>query len=177
MGMALLFAAPAWFAFHGARTKVAYVLLAASMGMFPDSDLLWMRYFFIEHHGLTHSFLFLIPAALVLGAIVTGVYLAYRDGDRPGAWAVYGFVVLALFTGMLSHVFADVLTSPDIAPPIKPLYPLVKTSFVLDAAYVKSNLWNLGTLALGIVVQLGLALNEYLSTRAGLKSTNTSTER
>ena len=177
MGMALLFAAPAWLVFYGLRTKVAFVVLAASTGMFPDSDLLWMRYFFIEHHGLTHSFLFLVPAALVLGAIVTGIYLAVRDGNQPGAWAVYGFVVIALFTGMLSHVFADLLTSPDIAPPIKPLYPLVKTPLILDVAYVKSNLWNLGTLALGIVVQLGLALNEYLTSKTELKSTSTSTDR
>jgi hypothetical protein len=38
----------------------------------------------------------------------------------------------------------------------------LKARLVLDAAFVKSNLWNLGTLALGIVVQAGLAVREYV---------------
>jgi membrane-bound metal-dependent hydrolase YbcI (DUF457 family) len=160
--MALLFAAPAWLAFSRGKTSLAFVALAASTGMFPDVDLLLMRYFFVEHHGLTHGFFFLVPAALVLGGVVAGAYLLVRDGTRPGPATVYAFAVAALFTGMLAHLFADVLTSPDIAPPVKPLWPVLKARLVLDAAFVKSNLWNIGTLALGIVVQAGFVLKEYL---------------
>lgn len=162
IGLALLFAAPAWLVFEGFRAGLAFSALAALTGMFPDLDIYVMRYLFVEHHGVMHSLVFLVPAALVLGGVITGGYLAVRDGDRPAAAAVFGFVTVALFVGMLSHMVGDILTSPDIAPPIKPLYPLVETRFVLDAAFVKSNLWNLGPLALGLLAQGALAVRGYL---------------
>jgi membrane-bound metal-dependent hydrolase YbcI (DUF457 family) len=159
--MALLFAAPAWFVFDRITPSLAFTALAASTAMLPDVDLYLMRYFFIEHHGLTHSILFTVPTALVLGGIAAGAYLAVRDGNHPSGASVYGFAVVALFTGMLAHQFADVLTSPDIAPPVKPLWPVLKARLVLDAAFVKSNLWNLGTFALGLAVQGGLGAEKY----------------
>lgn len=162
IGLALLFAAPAWLVFEEFKAGLAFSALAALTGMFPDLDIYVMRHVFIEHHGLMHSLTFLIPAALVVGGILTGGYLAVRSSDRPSAAAVYGFVTLALFVGMFAHMTGDVLTSPDIAPPVKPLYPVVDQRFVLDAAFVKSNLWNLGTLALGIVTQGALAVRGYL---------------
>ena len=162
--MALLFAAPAWLVFDDARKSLAFTALAALTGMAPDGDLVLMKYFFIEHHGLTHSFVFIVPAALVLGAIVAGLYLAVRDGERTSsAAAVYGFVTVALLTGMFSHVFADFLTTPDIAPPLKPLYPVLEARVIGDVAYVKAKSWNLGTLAVGIVVQGGLGVKELLN--------------
>lgn len=165
IGLALLFAAPAWLVFDGAKKSLAFTALAALTGMAPDADLVLMKYFFIEHHGLTHSFLFIVPAALVLGAIAAGVYLAVRDDgpNRASAAAVFGFAALGLFTGMFAHVTGDFLTTPDIAPPIKPLYPVLEARIVGDVAFVKSKLWNLGLLALGIVVQVGLALKEFLN--------------
>ena len=68
--MALLFAAPAWLVFDDARESLAFTALAALIGMAPDADLVLMKYLFIEHHGLTHSLAFIVPAALVLGAVV-----------------------------------------------------------------------------------------------------------
>lgn len=160
IGLALLFAAPAWLVFDQFRAGLAFSALAALTGMFPDLDIYVMRYVFIEHHGVMHSLAFLVPAALVLGGIFTGGYLAVRD-DHPAATTVFAFVTVALFTGMVAHMVGDILTSPDIAPPIKPLYPLVDSRFVLDAAFVKSNLWNLGPLALGLVTQGSLAAWRY----------------
>lgn len=163
--MALLFAAPAWFVFDDLKTSLAFVALAASTGMLPDGDIVLMRYLFVEHHGLTHSFLFIVPAALVLGAVVAGVYLFARDDSayRASPGRVYAFAAVGLFVGMVAHVFADLVTTPDIAPPLMPMYPLLETQVVLDVAYVKSNLWNLGTFALGITVQAALAIRQYLS--------------
>ena len=161
IGLALLFAAPAWLVFNQFKAGLAFSALAALTGMFPDLDIYVMRYVFIEHHGLMHSLTFLIPAALVLGGVVTGGYLAVRDDDHPAAASVFAFVTVALFVGMFSHMVGDVLTSPDIAPPIKPLYPVVDSRFVLDAAFVKSHLWNLGPLALGLVTQGALAAWRY----------------
>jgi membrane-bound metal-dependent hydrolase YbcI (DUF457 family) len=165
IGLALLFAAPAWLVFHGLKTNLAFAGLAASTGMYPDVDLVLMRYLFVEHHGLTHGVFFLVASALVVGAVVTGAYLAVRDGTAtsPSSTRVYAFVAVALFVGMLAHLVGDVLTSPDIAPPVKPLWPVVKEPIVLDAAFVKSNLWNLGPLALGLVTQTGLGIKEYLA--------------
>jgi inner membrane protein len=162
IGLALLFAVPAWFVFTETKASVAFTALAASTGMLPDGDLLLMNYFFVEHHGLTHSFVFTIPTALFLGAVVTGGYLLIRGDKRTSTAAVYGFATLALFTGMAAHIVADMLTTPDIAPPIKPLYPVVSERVILDLAFVKSKLWNLGTLALGIVAQVGFGLRAYL---------------
>ncbi|MFC4359203.1 metal-dependent hydrolase [Halobium salinum] len=162
IGLALLFAAPAWLVFHGLKTNFAFAGLAASMGMYPDVDLVLVKYLFIEHHGLTHGVFFLLASALVIGAVVTGAYLAVRDGTTPSSLRVYAFVAVALFVGMMAHLVGDVLTSPDIAPPVKPLWPVVKEPIVLDAAFVKSNLWNLGPLALGIAVQTGFGIREYL---------------
>ncbi|SEP05938.1 LexA-binding, inner membrane-associated putative hydrolase [Halogranum amylolyticum] len=162
IGMALLFAVPAWFVFSEAKASLAFTALTASMGMFPDGDLVLMQYFFVEHHGLTHSFVFIVPAALLLGAVVTGGYLLVRDDTHTSTAAVYAFATIALFTGMTAHVVADLVTTPDIAPPLKPLYPLVTDRVILDVAFVKSKLWNLGTLALGIVAQGSLALRAYL---------------
>ena len=159
--MALLFAAPAWLVFDRMAPSLAFTALAVSTGMLPDVDLVLMKHFFIEHHGITHSFLFTIPTALVLGGIVTGAYFLVRDDPAAPPRSVYAFAIVALFAGMLAHQFADVLTSPDIAPPVKPLWPVLKARVVLDVAFVKSNLWNLGTLALGIVVQTGLVAEEY----------------
>ncbi len=161
IGVALLLAAPAWLVFDQFRVGLAFSGLAALTGMFPDLDIYVMRYVFIEHHGLMHSLTFLIPAALVLGAVFTGGYLAVSDDDHSAAASVFGFVTIALFTGMVAHMTGDILTSPDIAPPVKPLYPLVDSRFVLDAAFVKSNLWNLGPLALGLVTQGALATWRY----------------
>lgn len=161
--MALLFAAPAWLVFDDVRKGLSFTALAALTGMAPDADLVLMKYFFIEHHGLTHSFLFVVPVALVLGAIVAGLYLAVRSDRRASAAAVYGFVTLGLLTGLFAHMFADFITTPDIAPPIKPLYPVLEFRVIGDVAFVKSKLWNLGTLALGIVVQAGLGLETYLN--------------
>ncbi|ESP87437.1 membrane-bound metal-dependent hydrolase [Candidatus Halobonum tyrrellensis G22] len=161
--MALLFAAPVWFALDDLKANLAFTALAASTGMLPDGDIVLMRYFFIEHHGLTHSLVFIVPTALVLGAIVAGIYLAVRDDHayQASGRQVYGFVALGLFTGMLAHVFADLLTTPDIAPPLEPMYPLLRTPMLLDVAFVKSNLWNLGTLAVGITVQAALVVRSY----------------
>jgi membrane-bound metal-dependent hydrolase YbcI (DUF457 family) len=96
---------------------------------------------------------------------VAGLYLAVRsDSQRTSsAAAVYGFATLGLFTGLFAHVFADFLTTPDIAPPIKPLYPVLEARLVGDVAFVKSKLWNLGLLTLGIVVHGGLGLREVLN--------------
>ncbi len=161
LGVALLLAAPAWLLFSQFKAGLAFSALAALTAMFPDLDLYVMRYLFIEHHGLSHSLVFLVPAALVLGAIVAGGYLVVSDDNHP-ALTVYAFATVALFTGMLAHLVGDVLTSPDVAPPIKPLYPIVEQRFVLDAAFVKSNLWNLGPFALGVVTQAGLGIRRYL---------------
>ena len=161
--MALLFAAPAWFALDDLKAGLAFTALAASTGMLPDGDIVLMRYLFVEHHGLTHSLVFIVPAALVLGALGTGAYLAVRDDSvyRASPRQVYAFAAVGLFTGMASHLFADFLTTPDIAPPLKPMYPALRTQVILDVAYVKSNLWNLGTLVVGVGVQAALVARQY----------------
>jgi hypothetical protein len=63
---------------------------------------------------------------------------------------------------MLAHLVGDVLTSPDIAPPVKPPWPVIREPVVFDAAFVKSKMWNLGPLALGVVAQIGLGIRECL---------------
>jgi hypothetical protein len=98
----------------------------------------------------------------VPGGVLTGGYPALRRDRHASAAAVFAFVTVAPFPGMLAHTSGDVPTSPDIGPPVKPLYPPVDQRFVLDAAFVESNLRSLGPLVAGLVTQGALDARGYL---------------
>lgn len=70
---------------------------------------------------------------------------------------VFVFATAGFLTGGLSHIFADLLSAPDIASPLEPLWPLYDKPIIVDVIYYDSVFWNFELLAVAIVVHLALA--------------------
>ncbi|WP_123538976.1 metal-dependent hydrolase [Halosimplex salinum] len=164
VAMGLLFALPAWFRWDG-RLPVAFAGFVLTTVMLPDVDLVLEVLFpAVEHHGVTHTVVFVAGVALVVGSLA-GVLLAPRveqvwqtsDGVRVTRRTLTEFVTGGLLLGGLSHVFADMLSAPDIADPIEPLWPFVNQPISFDVIYYSSIWWNLGLLVLAVVLHLALA--------------------
>lgn len=160
VGMALLLVSPVWFALV-TRESVAVALVATTTAMLPDLDLVLEQFLPIEHHGITHSFLFVVPVCLVLAAVATWLYETYgwkyvdrenRPAPRTAFWVAFG----AFFIGGAAHLVGDALTSPDVAPPIKPLYPLTDFSMSVDWFWVYNPVMNRSILVLAVLVHLAL---------------------
>ncbi|WP_227356292.1 metal-dependent hydrolase [Haladaptatus salinisoli] len=153
-----LFAIPAWFLWNR-RPAMLFIGITIVSALFPDSDL-YLRKIFptIHHHGVTHTLLFAIVVSLVGGAIAAVVLTDYLDRnwfpegtlDRE---TVFVFCASAFFLGSISHIFADMLSAPDIAPRLEPLWPLVNGQIVtLDLYYYNSPLVNFGLFAVALVI-------------------------
>jgi membrane-bound metal-dependent hydrolase YbcI (DUF457 family) len=101
---------------------------------------------------------FVASASVVGAAIVAGVFT-----DRLNDWVeteqfdrsqVFSFSFLAFFAGGLSHVFADMLSAPDISTPIEPLWPLVDGSWNIDLVWYNAGWINFGFLAVMVVAHI-----------------------
>ena len=164
----LLFALPAW-QFWTGRTSVAFVAIAAVSSLLPDVDL-WLAVLFpeaVHHHGVTHTVVFVTCAALVGGVIVAGLF-AERFDDWTGSEEfdrrrLFLFSFLGVLAGGLAHVFADMLSAPDISTPIEPLWPFVDGSWGIDLVWYNARWINVGFLAVMVVVHVAVA---YLTTTA-----------
>lgn len=164
LGMALLWAAPAWFLWDGRETLV-FVALVLSTAMLPDVDLVLTEVLPVTHHGITHTVLFVLVASLVAGAVVESTARArlasllrsHRGDPLPGG-TLFLFVASGFFLGGLSHLFTDMLSAPDIAPPLEPFWPLIDKPWSLDLIYYSAFRWNVGLLALGIALHVVVAV-------------------
>lgn len=121
------------------------VLLLATL---PDYDL---RVPFVRHRGPTHTVLFLLVVAGLLGAAgwVAGSRLG--PGERT-VLAGFGFLVGTL--GIGSHLLADALTPAGI----EPFWPVSSRNYTLSVARASNPLANWGLLALGVFVTAGALL-------------------
>lgn len=102
LGMALLWLAPVWYFLVYRRTAALVVAGGFWFGMPPDIGLplsVWVPG--IHHHGVVHAVLAVAVFAVVLGPLVGFVF------KRIGALTV-------LIPG-LAHVFADMLSAPDVS--------------------------------------------------------------
>lgn len=160
LGMALLMTTPIWVG-YGRRTALTFVGLALPFGLLPDVDL-YLRYVLptVHHHGVTHTIAFVVAVSLVVGVLGASTVLPYL---RRWGWLPEGeirndrvFVVVAVMVGGLSHLFADMLSAPDIAEPIEPFWPVTVRSVSVDVFYYNSRVVNLGLLVVGIAAHLGL---------------------
>lgn len=164
--MALLFAAPAWFLW-GRRGSIAFAAFTFVTAMLSDSDLVLGHVLpGVHHHGVTHTVFFVTLASVIAGAVVarflTSRFEASRwvrsdDIDRE---TVFVFATAGFLTGSTSHLVADILSAPDIAPPLKPLWPLYAKPIVVDVIYYDSPTWNFGLLAVALAVHYGLYRHE-----------------
>ena len=161
LGMALIWLAPAWYFIDSRRTAATFVLAGVWFGMLPDADLYLRRILpTVQHHGVLHTVLAVTLIAAVLGPVL-GVLLREWLGDTkwlsPAAVdraIPLGF--LAVWIPALSHLFADMLSAPDIAQPIEPLWPLYQGSVGIDVIWYNSPLANWGLFVVGVVVQAAL---------------------
>lgn len=118
------------------------VLLLATL---PDSDL---RVPFLSHRGPTHTLLFLLAVAGLLGA--AGWVVAGRTGlAERSLLAAFAFLVGAL--GIGSHLLADVLTPMGIAP----FWPLSSRNYSLRVTRASNPVANWILLALGVFATAG----------------------
>lgn len=159
----LLFAVPAWF-FWRDRASVTFIALAAVAALLPDIDI-WLSRFFpaeFHHHGVTHTVLFAVLASLVGGGLVA-VLLTDRiddwiESERFDGRSLYVFVTLAFLTGSLSHIFADVLSAPDISTPLEPFWPFYDKPLSIDVVWYNDWRINIGFLTVMVLVHVALAL-------------------
>lgn len=159
LAFGLLFATPAWFVWRK-RVAVAFVGLALVTSQLPDVDLWLARWFPAEfhHHGVTHTVLFAVLASLVVGALaavtLTGPLDRWLGWDRLDRWSTFGFAFLAFCLGGLSHVFADMLSAPDISSPVEPLWPFLDAPISFDLIYYTAPEWNAGLLIFALALHV-----------------------
>lgn len=163
LGMALLWAAPAWF-FWNRRASLAFVGVAVVAAPLPDIDL-WIKTVtpaLIHHHGVTHTVVFVAALSLVVGGVVAATQQRPLDrwlwSERVTTPGVMAFTVAAFLLGGLSHLFADILSAPDIAQPIEPFWPVYSQPVIVDLIWYNSPIWNAGLLAVTVLLHLFLAL-------------------
>lgn len=157
--MALVWLAPAWYFIDHRKTAALFIAGGFWFGMLPDVDLvLSNRFAGIHHHGVFHTVLVVTILAVVLGPLLG---LVFKRIGADSEWfsararersAVLGFI--AVWVAGLSHLFADMLSAPDVSTPIEPLWPLVDGRILaIDVLWYKS-FW-----ATWALFGLGLAAN------------------
>lgn len=163
LGMALLWLAPAWLALDRSEAAATFVATGFWFGMLPDIDLVLSNWFpgLVHHHGVFHTILAVTVLAAVLGPLV-GYLLeqALGDSNWSPARASIGssaFGSLAVWIPGLSHLFADVLSAPDTAPPIEPFWPLLHSQvFYVDVLYYTSVWATVGVFAVGLAANVSV---------------------
>ncbi|WP_339102833.1 metal-dependent hydrolase [Haloterrigena salinisoli] len=164
-GMALLFAAPAWMLW-GRRGALGFTAFTLVTAMLPDVDLVLQGYLPITHHGVTHTLLFVGVTSALVGTVaaryLTDWFNDYRRirSTHITAETVFVFATAGLITGGVSHLFADVLSAPDIAAPLSPFWPVYSEPVIVDVIYYDSPVWNFGLLAVAVGLHLVLARYE-----------------
>ena len=162
IAIALLFASPAWFVWgrRGSLTFVGFCLVTA---MLPDVDLFLSQVVpAMQHHGMTHTVFFISIASVGGGAVAARYFTdvlnehAWVHSDSIARETVFAFATGGFLLGGLSHVFADLLSAPDTAAPLTPLWPLYRETIVIDVIYYDSPIWNFGLLAVAIALHVAL---------------------
>lgn len=160
-GMAMIWLAPAWFVLDHERTAALFVGVGFWFGMLPDVDLVLSNWFStIKHHGVFHTVLVVTILAAVIGPIVGWILKkALGDSDwlsRQAADNALGFGFVMVWVAGLAHVFADMLSAPDIAEAVEPFWPLYQQSLGIDIFWYNSPLANWGLLVTGVLLNVAL---------------------
>jgi len=161
--MALLWLAPAWLAFAHSETAATFVVAGLPFGMVPDLDLVFSQIFrTIRHHGVFHTILAITVFAAIIGPIVGTLLEKVAGGSDwlslESTHDSYRFGFLAVWIAGLSHIFADMLSAPDIAQAVEPFWPLYFESISFDLVWYNAAWFNWGLLVAGIFVNSVLAL-------------------
>ncbi|MFC4549598.1 MULTISPECIES: metal-dependent hydrolase [Halorussus] len=162
LGMALIWLAPAWYFLDRPKTAATFVGLSFWFGMLPDVDLYLSNWFAgIHHHGVVHTILAVAIFAVVLGPMLGWVFKKIGESSdwfsERATDSAYSIGVIAILVAGLSHLFADMLSAPDVAQPIEPFWPLYNGQIVLmDVVWYKSFWATWGLFLAGLAINAGL---------------------
>lgn len=153
-GVALLFAAPVAYVL-GRRSGTVFTVFVLLVALLPDID---RSIPYVQHHGVTHTVLFAVVSGLVLGLIVTGLYLAYVAMKGLPAYSrlttrsVFLWSTAGVFLGVVSHVTADVLVLLPGTQPVSPFWPLFEWKPQFETWPLGRTTRNLLFVSVGLVV-------------------------
>lgn len=102
-----------------------------------------------------------ILAAIIGPVVGKFVEAVVGDTDWPSPEAaahIIRFGFLVVWIPGLAHVFADMLSAPDIADSIEPLWPIYRGSIGVGLVWYNDPVVNWGLLVAGVVVNVGLFL-------------------
>lgn len=156
LGMALIWLAPSWYFFDRSKTAITFVAASFWFGMLPDVDLLLSNYFqAVTHHGVFHTVAVVTLLALILGPLLGRVLETLAGGSeefsRPATNNAIG--IIGVWVASLSHLFGDMLSAPDVAPSIEPLWPLFNGPIILIDIVWYTSFWaNWGLFVAGIAI-------------------------
>jgi len=160
LGMAMVWLAPSWYFIDHRKTAATFVGVGFWFGMLPDVDLYLSALPGIHHHGIFHTVLAVTAMSIVFGPLVGWTF--GKIGDRTdwfsdrGVRNAYEMGVVAVWVTGLAHLFADILSAPDVSTRIEPLWPLVKGPIVyVDALWYQSWWATWGLLTLGVAANVG----------------------
>ncbi|KYH25097.1 hypothetical protein HAPAU_26800 [Halalkalicoccus paucihalophilus] len=170
LGMALIWLAPVWFFTDRPKAALATVFTGFWFGMLPDVDLVISNHVVgIHHHGVFHTVLVVVVFAAIIGPLwglvvsrlLGGTTWFSREAEKRAT--TIGFIVV--FVTGLSHLFADMLSAPDVSTRIEPFWPIYDGPIVLIDVLWYQSVWATWALFLP-----GLALNGVLWYRARTRS-------
>lgn len=161
VGMALLWLAPAWYFLDDRKTALTFLAASVPFGLFPDADLIFEGFVgTIYHHGMFHTVLVVTLFAAVAGPALGRLLKRTLGGT---AWfspaASHDAVAVAtigVWVAGLSHLFGDALSMDDVAPAVKPLWPLYDGRIVVEVFWYESLLATWGLFAAGVAVNAAL---------------------
>lgn len=156
LAMGLLFALPAWMLWDG-RTAGAFVAFVLATSKLPDVDLALQSLGLpVEHHGVTHTVVFVVGFAAVAGLVAVAAFRPVlrrwwrvTEDETVQKGTIYLFAMGGLALGGLSHLFADMLAA-DRYEPIEPLWPFVEGSLPIHVVHYTSSWLNLGLLIVAV---------------------------
>lgn len=162
LGMALIWLAPAWLLLDREKTAALFVGGGVWFGMLPDVDLVLSNIepLGVKHHGIFHTVLVVTILAAIIGPIVGTILKKALGGtdwfSKQAADNAVRFGFLMVFVAGVAHVFADMLSAPDIADSVEPLWPIYQQSFGIDVIWYNDPVANwalfLGGLALNVAL-------------------------
>ena len=160
LGMALIWLVPAWYFVDQRKTAALFVAVGFWFGLLPDMDLYLSNWFTgIHHHGVFHTVLVVTLLAVVIGPLVGVVFR--RIGENSEWFSARaqehatGIGFIAVWIPGISHLFADMLSAPDVSTRIEPLWPIVKGQIVLLDVFWYTSWWaTWGLLVLGVAVNV-----------------------
>lgn len=163
LGMALVWAVPAWFVWHR-RVSLAFVGFVLATAMLPDVDLVLRAFLPVSHHGVTHTLVFVTAVAICAGLAAERVleptlrrWWRWSEGTIASERGLFAFAAGGLLLGGASHLFADMLSAPDVAAPINPFWPLFAKPWSVDLIWYNSPWWNAGLLTAAVALHLVVA--------------------